>query len=147
MTYTEAKRAEYPKQDETALLIEFTAEMLARRKFQATGHASVSWIDWIGNHEEVRGINMAPYRAHAAALAELGMLSWPDSETPDAGWIVQAAGQYRGTIAAPQLDRIYTFGRDAVGAVNYFRALVLTGVPCRIEWSFALTTRKAGING
>lgn len=137
MTYTEAKRAEYPPQDEKTLLIEFAAEMLARRKFAATGHAGVSWENWIGTDEDTRQERMDPYRAHAAALAELGMLSWPDTETPNAGWIVQAAGQYRGMKTAPQLDQIYTFGRDASGSVNFFRALVLTGVPCRLEWSFA----------
>jgi hypothetical protein len=143
MTYSQAKLAEYPPQDEAELLIEFTTELLARRKFAATGHAGVSWDEWIGADEDTREERMGSYRVHALVLAGLGMLAWPDIETPDVGWTVQSPGQLRGLNAAPALDRIVTFGRDAKGAVDYFRACATVGQPCRLEWSFA---PKKGLN-
>lgn len=136
MTYTEAKRAEYPQQDEKALLIEFAAQVLARRKFDATGHAGVSWEDWIGTDEDTREERMEPFLAHAAALAELRMLSWPDTETPGSAWTVEGPGQIRGLNAAPALDWIQPFGLNAKGAIAYFRACRTTGQPCRLSWSF-----------
>lgn len=136
ITYTEAKRAEYPPQDENQLLIEFTTELLARRKFAETGHAGVSWDEWIGADEDTREERLDSYRAHVLALANLGMLAWPKTETPDVGWTVQNPGEYRGMNAAPALDRIVTFGRDAKGAVAHFRACATVGKPCRLEWSF-----------
>jgi hypothetical protein len=135
MTYTEAKRAEYPPQDEAELLIEFTTELLARRKFAATGHAGVSWDEWIGADEDTREDRLSPYRVHALVLAGLGMLAWPETETPDVGWTVQSPGVYRGLNAAPALDRIVTFGRDAKAAIDYFRACIRVGQPCRLEWA------------
>jgi hypothetical protein len=136
MTYAEAKRAEYPPQDEAELLIEFATELLARRKFAATGHAGLSWGEWIGTDRDTREERMDSYRAHVLVLAGLGMLAWPDIETPDVGWTVQKAGEYRGMNAAPALDRIVTFGRDAKAAVDYFRACTTVGQPCQLEWAF-----------
>lgn len=143
MGYTEAKRAEYPKQGEAQLLIEFTAELLARCKFEATGHAGTSWDDWIGNRAEIREKRMEPFVVHAEALSGLGMLTWPGSETPGISWLVEGAGQYRGMNAAPQLDWIQTFGPNSKRAVTYFRACTLTGQPCRLTWSFP---QKKGLN-
>lgn len=144
MTYTEAKRAEYPPQDEAELLIEFTTELLARRKFAATGHAGVSWDEWIGADEDTREDRLSAYRIHALVLAGLGMLAWPETETRDVSWTIESAGQYRGLNAAPALDRIVTFGRDAKAAVTYFRALTLVSQPCRLTWAFASTPRSRG---
>ncbi|HEX9226479.1 MAG TPA: hypothetical protein VF885_07445 [Arthrobacter sp.] len=138
MTYTEAKRAEYPPQDEKALLIEFAAEMLARRKFAATGHAGVSWENWIGT-EDTRQERMEPYIATAENLAALGMLSWPDTETPGITWTVEGPGQMRGLNAAPALDWIQPFGRNPKKAIAYFRACRTTSQPCRLTWSFPAT--------
>ncbi|HEX9229909.1 MAG TPA: hypothetical protein VF885_25200 [Arthrobacter sp.] len=143
MTYTEAKRAEYPPQDEAVLLIEFTAELQARRKFAATGHAGVSWENWIGADEETRSERLEPFTAQAAALSDLGMLSWPDTETPGIGWTVEGPGQMRGLNAAPALDWIQTFGRNPKKAVAYFRACRTTGQPCRLTWVFV---PKKGLN-
>lgn len=136
MTYTEAKRAEYPTQDETALLIKFAAELLARRKFAETGDIGESWDDWIGNRAETREERMEPFASHAASLSALGMLTWPSTETMGIGWVVEGPGQMRGLKAAPALDWTTTFGREAVKAVAYFRACNLTGQPCRLKWSF-----------
>jgi hypothetical protein len=137
MTYSHAKLAEYPPQDEAELLIEFTTELLARRKFADTGHAGVSWDQWIGADEDAREDRLSSYRIHALALHHLGMITWPDIETPDVGWTVQKPGEYRGMNAAPALDRIVTFGRDAKAAVDYFRACATVGQPCRLSWSVA----------
>jgi hypothetical protein len=136
MTYTEAKRAEYPPQDEKVLLIDFTAELLARRKFAATGHPGVTWDNWIGTDADTREERMEPFIAHAKNLAAVGMLSWPDTETPDVGWTVEGPGQIRGLNAAPALDWIQSFGRNPKKAVAYFRACRTTGQPCRLTWSF-----------
>jgi hypothetical protein len=136
MTYSQAKLAEYPPQDEAELLIEFTAELLARRKFAATGHSGLPWENWIGTDEDAREERLSSYRIHVLALHDLGMLAWPDIETPDVGWTVQKPGEYRGMNAAPALDRIVTFGRDAKAAVGYFRACTTVGQPCRLEWAY-----------
>ena len=135
MTYTEAKRAEYPPQDEKALLIEFAAELLARRKFAANGHSGVSWENWIGD-EDTREERMEPFLAHAGNLAGLGMLSWPDIETPGIVWAVEGPGHSRGQNAAPELDWVQPFGFNAKRAVAYFRACRTTGQPCRLSWAF-----------
>lgn len=137
MTYTEAKRAEYPPQDEAELLIEFTTELLARRKFAATGHPGVSWDQWIGTDEDTREDRLSAFRIHALVLAGLNMLGWPETETQDVGWVIQSPGHYRGLNAAPALDRIVTFGRDAKAALDYFRACATVDQPCRLSWSFA----------
>ncbi|GAA4034082.1 hypothetical protein GCM10023063_17530 [Arthrobacter methylotrophus] len=137
MTYAEAKRAEYPPQDEAELLIEFTTELLARSKFAATGHAGVSWDEWIGTDEDTREDRLSAYRVHSLVLAGLGMLAWPETETRDVSWIIESPGHYRGLSAVPALDRIVTFGRDAKAAVAYFRACTTVGQPCRLSWSFA----------
>lgn len=136
MTYSQAKLVEYPPQDEAELLIEFTTELLARRKFADTGHPGVSWDQWIGTDGDIRGERLSQYRTHALALASLGMLTWPDIETPNTRWTVQKPGEYRGMNAAPALDRIVAFGRDATGAVEYFRSCTTVGQPCRLQWAF-----------
>jgi hypothetical protein len=95
----------------------------------------VSWDEWIGADEDTREDRLSPYRVHVLVLAGLGMLSWPETETPDVGWTVQSPGVYRGMNAAPALDRIVTFGRDAKAAIDYFRACTRVGQPCRLEWA------------
>ncbi|MBG0738641.1 hypothetical protein IV500_04295 [Paeniglutamicibacter antarcticus] len=145
MTYTDAKRAEYPQQDETALLIDFAAEVLARREFAATGHASMTWGEWIGNRAETRESRMEPYLETARRLSAIGMLTWPTTETTGITWTVEGPGQIRGLNAAPSLDWIQPFGRNSQGAVGYFRACATTGQPCRLSWSFG--PRKGGLNG
>jgi sugar phosphate isomerase/epimerase len=137
MTYTEAKRAEYPPQDEKRLLIGFTAELLARRKFESAGHAGVNFEDWIGADKDAREERMEQFTAHAETLAALGMLTWPDTETPGFGWTVEGPGQMRGLNAAPALDWIQPFGRNPKKAIAYFRACRTTGQPCRLSWSFS----------
>ncbi|MET4144075.1 hypothetical protein [Arthrobacter sp. UYCo732] len=137
MTYSEAKSAEYPPQEENQLLTEFAAELLARRTFAVVGDIRESWNDWIGNRQETREERMEPFVTHAANLAAVGMLTWPQKETPGIGWTVQKPGEYRGMNAAPALDRITLFGQDAGKAISYFRACRTTDQPCRLEWAFA----------
>ncbi|QOD05865.1 hypothetical protein [Pseudarthrobacter sp. BIM B-2242] len=144
MTYSQAKRAEYPDQDEASLLAEFTAELLARRKFAETGHPGTTFDDWIGSDDATRQERMEKFRAHANSLAALGMLSWPTIETPDVGWAVEGPGQIRGMKAAPALDWVQPFGRNAKRAITYFRACRTTGQPCRLSWAFS--TRKNGLS-
>lgn len=144
MTYSADKLAEYPPQTEYTLLVEFTAELLARRKFASTGHAGTAFEDWIGRDPEIRAERMEKFTAHAESLAALGMLSWPTVETADASWIVEGPGQYRGTKAAPALDWVQPFGRNAKRAVEYFRACHTTGQPCRLSWAFS--DKKKGLS-
>jgi hypothetical protein len=136
MSYSEAKRAEYPPQDEAALLITFTAELLARRKFEATGHSGVSWDDWIGTDEGTREERMEPFVTHAANLSAVGMLSWPETETAGICWAVDGPGHDRGKDAAPSLNWIQPFGRNPKKAIAHFRACRTTGQPCRLTWWF-----------
>jgi hypothetical protein len=103
----------------------------------------LSWNDWIGNRAETREERMEPFVAHAASLAALGMLSWPQAETMGIGWTVEGPGQYRGMNAAPTLDWVKLFGRNAKKAVTYFRACRSTDQPCRLAWSFL---PKKGLN-
>lgn len=142
MTYTEAKLAEYPQQHESRLLIELAAEVMARRKFAETGHSGVSWEDWIGTDQDTREERMEPFIGHASNLSAIGMLSWPRAETPGITWTVAGPGQHRGQNAAPALDWIKPFARNAKRAVAYFRACNTTGQPCRLSWSF---TPKKGM--
>jgi hypothetical protein len=132
MTYAKAKLAEYPDQDEAVLLINFAAELLARRTFAVVGDIREPWNDWIGNRQETREERMEPFITHAANLAAVGMLTWPRKETPGIGWMVEGLGQMRGLNAAPALDWIQPFGRNPKRAVAYFRACRLTGQPCRL---------------
>lgn len=141
MTYSEAKLTEYPPQYERALLINFAAELLARRKFAETGHSGVSWDDWIGNDEDTREERMEPSIGHASSLSAIGMLSWPQAETPGIIWTVEGPGQYRGANAAPALDWVKPCARNAMRAVAYFRACNMIGQPCRLSWSFTPKTR------
>ena len=143
MSYTEAKLAEYPPQDEAKLLIDFAAELLARRTFATTGHSGMSWDDWIGADRDTREERMEQFVAHAAALSAVGMLSWPDVETLGIGWTVEGPGPMRGLNAAPALDWIQPFGRNPKEAIAYFRACRTTGQPCRLSWSFPA---KKGLN-
>jgi hypothetical protein len=137
--YTEAKRAEYPKQDEQELLTEFTAELMARLEYGATAHAGVSWEAWLdggsfgGPHDRLE-----PFRETAKRLASLGMLTWPE-DTRDAGvgWTVQYPGRSRGAGRAPELDYIHLCGTKPEDAMAYARALTLTGVPNRLVWQFS----------
>lgn len=135
MIYTEAKLAEYPPQDEAALLLSFAAELLARRKFADTAHSGTAWGDWIGNGAETREWRMEPFVAHAANLAAVGMLTWPDW-TDSIVWTVEGPGEDRGPDAAPALDWIQTFARNTRDALTYFRTCTAQGEPCRISWSF-----------
>jgi len=135
MTYTQAKLAEYPKQDEDDLLVAFAAELLARRKFADTAHSVTTWGDWIGNRAETREERMEPFVAHAANLAAVGMLIWPDW-TESIVWTVEGPREDRGQDAAPASDWIQTLDRNSRNAVTYFRTCTANGEPCRLTWAF-----------
>lgn len=75
MGYTEAKLAEYPVQDEQELLIEFSAQFMARLEYKATAHAGVRWEAWLdgdpfGGHDRLE-----PFRESARRLSGMGMLT------------------------------------------------------------------------
>lgn len=136
MGYTEAKLAEYPIQDEQELLIEFSAQFMARLEYKATAHAGISWEAWLdgdpcGGHDRLE-----PFRESARRLSGMGMLTWPEATTdPSVSWTIEGPGRSRGPGRAPELDWILTFGRATAKAVTYSRSLTLTGVPHRLSWS------------
>lgn len=138
MRFTKEKLAEYPPQDETQQLIEFTTEHLARRNFKANVHTGYSWTEWLerGTQDE-QDARLEPFREIAEHLYKSGLLQWPETTAePEIGWYVEGPGQTRGPDAAPELDWIQTYGLNAEEALTYFRACVATNVPCRIRWSF-----------
>lgn len=136
MTFSDAQHEQYPPQDEATLLLDFSAELLARRKFDATGHAGKSFEDWIGTDPDTRDERMEKFRAHAENLAAMRMLSWPATETPGIVWAVEGPSRCGGPGWEPGADWAQPYNFNAKRAIELFRLCRATGQPCRISWAF-----------
>ena len=128
-----------PEQYEQRELIEFAAQMLARRRYETSGHPGISWERWLGDPGDLEG-RLVPYRRDAENLASLGMLAWPE-DTPGVLWAVVERDHDDAT--DPAYESLTPFSTRPRAAVRHLRGCRKEGRTRQLKWWFVPSNDEA----